>query len=276
MKVASGKPRGRPSKKTPQAVSRILKVVRTGLPLKFAAQAGDIDEETLALWRANDPEFAQALTHARLAAVEDRWELIKKAASGTEEKPGDWRAVAWQLERSHPLDFARPEVALTLQQNNVTQNFLSISISEKDAREIEAEAAPIREGVQAMFQAYRPGAKGNGEGKVHDVEAKLVSEQSQQPSVGQQPPITHRGDSDAQNPAFWRRLITSPPECKVAKNTAVFAIRTLLLQTVGFKGHRADITFSDDPTLEEMFSRLEQLGGPACWAKAQALAGFAQ
>ena len=145
MKVASGKPRGRPSKKTPQAVSRILKIARTGLPLKFAAQAGDIDEETLVLWRANDPEFAHALAHARLAAVEDRWALIKKAASGTEEKPGDCRAVAWQLERAYSSDFARPEVALNLaMQNNVTQNYLSISISAQEAREIEAEAEQLR------------------------------------------------------------------------------------------------------------------------------------
>jgi hypothetical protein len=70
----------------------------------------------------------------------------------------------------------------------------------------------------------------------------------------------HRGDSDAVNPNFWRKLVSSDPASLVAKGTAIFAVRTLLLQVLGFKAHRAEVSFTDDPTLEEVFSRLEQLG----------------
>src|SRR5690242_9174938 len=113
-RVKTGRPAGRPPKKSPQVIARILKIARTGLPLKFAAQAGDIDAETLAQWRAKDPEFNRAISQARLEAVEKRWQQIQKAAEdrldadGNLVKAGDWKSLAWQLERSHPADFARP------------------------------------------------------------------------------------------------------------------------------------------------------------------------
>src|SRR5262245_44719388 len=106
--VKTGKPVGRPPKKNPQALARILKVARTGLPLKFAAQAGNIDLDTLGQWRARDPVFAKALSQARLAAVEEKWKLIQKAAEdrvdadGKLLKAGDWRSLAWSLERAYP------------------------------------------------------------------------------------------------------------------------------------------------------------------------------
>jgi hypothetical protein len=91
--------------------------------------------------------------------------------------------------------------------------------------------------------------------------------------VQEAPPITHQGDSDAQNTAFWKKLITSNPESLVAKETAVFAVRTLLLQTLGYKAHRAQINFADDPvTVGDMFDLLEKLSGPAGWALANRLA----
>jgi hypothetical protein len=111
--VKTGRPAGRPPKKNPQVIARILKIARTGLPLKFAAQAGDIDAETLAQWRAKDPEFDRALSQARLAAVEEKWKLIQKAAldrvdaDGKLLKAGDWRSLAWSLERAYPAEFAR-------------------------------------------------------------------------------------------------------------------------------------------------------------------------
>jgi hypothetical protein len=254
--VRTGKSVGRPSKKTPETIERILRVARTGLPLKFAAQAGSIDVETLSQWVAKDPELEQALTRARLEAVEERWQLIKRAAEGYKENPPDWRAVAWQLERTN-LDFARPEVALNLAMQNNTVNHLTINITGQEYAAIESEAEPIREKVRAMLTKYRP-STGNGDG-VHDIEP---------------PPITH-SENDAQNPAFWRRLVTSPPECKIAKNTAVFAARTLLQQVMGYRANRMEVVFTDDPvTVEDLFALLEKLGGPASWQKAQQLGGF--
>ena len=98
-----------------------------------------------------------------MAAVEEKWKLIQKAAEdrvdadGKLLKAGDWRSLAWSLERAYPAEFARPEIALNLaMQNNVTQNYLSISITGEQAREIEAEARPIREKVAQMISRYHP------------------------------------------------------------------------------------------------------------------------
>ena len=56
-------------------------------------------------------------------------------------KAGDWRSLAWPLERAYPAEFARPEVALNLiQQNNTVENHLTINI----------------------YERYRPQALGNG------------------------------------------------------------------------------------------------------------------
>jgi hypothetical protein len=227
-RVATGKPAGRPPKKNPQVVARILKIARTGLPLKFAAQAGNIDAETLAQWRAKDPEFNQALSQARLEAVEKRWQQIQKAAQdrldadGNLVKAGDWKSLAWQLERAYPAEFARPEFQLNLQSNSLTQNFLSISITGEQAREIEVEAAPVRESVAAMFERYRP-ALGNGEGKVHDVEATASPEPDQ--SATAMPAITHKA-GDQKRTSFWQSIVrANPEEALVARETAIFVCR---------------------------------------------------
>src|SRR6516162_8478775 len=66
-------------------------------------------------------------------------------------RPGDvtFASAAWLMERRWPELFSRPEVQLNLiQQNNVTENRLSITISMEEIREIEAEAAPSREKVR--------------------------------------------------------------------------------------------------------------------------------
>ena len=49
-----------------------------------------------------------------------------------------------------------------IQQNNVTENNLTISITLEEAKEIEARAAPEREKVRKMFAAYRTGTLGDG------------------------------------------------------------------------------------------------------------------
>jgi hypothetical protein len=90
------------------------------------------------------------------------------------------------------------------------------------------------------------------------------------------PVIAHRGESDVQNQGFWRTLVTSSPESKVARETAIFAIRQLLMQTLGYKAHRMQINFANDPTtVEDLFATLERLsGGPSGWQLAQKLGGF--
>jgi hypothetical protein len=103
--------------------------------------------ETLAQWRVKDPEFDRALSQARLHAVEKRWQQIQKAAEdrldadGKLIKAGDWKSLAWQLERAYPADFSRPEVQINLAiQNNVVENSLTINITAAEYAAIESEA----------------------------------------------------------------------------------------------------------------------------------------
>ena len=153
---------GRPTKRNPEVINRILEIARTGLPMRFVATAGGISVETLSEWREHDPKFASEFAQAQLESVKRRWNLIQKAARGTEDNPGDWKAAAWSLERTFPREFGRPEVQVAIQ-NNTVVNDLTINISEAEAREIEAKASPVREAVAKMFEQYRPREAGNGE-----------------------------------------------------------------------------------------------------------------
>jgi hypothetical protein len=279
-RVATGKPAGRPPKKNPQVIARILKVARTGLPLKFAAQAGDIDAETLAQWRVKDPEFDRALSQARLAAVEEKWKQIQKAAQdrldadGNLVKAGDWKSLAWQLERAYPGEFARPEFQLNLQSNSLTQNYLSISISGSEAKSIEAQAEPIRASVQEMFQKYKPGLIGNGEGKVREIETTPVSESGQQ--THGIPVIEHKvGDEKRQS--FWKAIVNTDPEkALVARETALFVCRTILVEVLGYRAAGVKVEFSDDPVrLSDVLGAIDKLcEGPGGWQAMQKKAGF--
>jgi hypothetical protein len=50
----------------------------------------------------------------------------------------------------------------------------------------------------------------------------------------------------------------------------------LLVQTIGYKAHRTQIDFADDPvTVDDLFALLEKLsGGSADWQLAQKLRGY--
>ena len=76
-----------------------------------------------------------------------------------------WQGTAWLVERLYPHRFSRPELQISLQNTfNQTTNALSIVISKEEIREIESEAAPEREKIRRLFETYRPGALGNGNG----------------------------------------------------------------------------------------------------------------
>jgi hypothetical protein len=88
--------------------------------------------------------------------------------------------------------------------------------------------------------------------------------------------VITRKVEDEKSPAFWHALVSSNPESKVAKETAVFAIRTLLIELQGFKAHRVQINFDSEPvTVGELFDKLERLcSGAAGWQLAQRLGGY--
>lgn len=58
-------PGGRPSKRTPEASGVICRAVRLGYDLKSAAEVAGMAYSTLAEWRSDDEEFAEALKKAR-------------------------------------------------------------------------------------------------------------------------------------------------------------------------------------------------------------------
>jgi hypothetical protein len=124
-----------------------------------------------------------------------------------------------------------------------------------------------------MFEKHRP-ALGNGEKVRCEVEAEPVVEQPV--SRGVEPALLRHKVGDEKRPAFWHALVTSDPQTPVARETAIFAIRVLLVQTIGYKAHRTEVAFSDDPvTVEELFGTLERLcGGSEGWQAAQKLGAY--
>ena len=136
--------KGHPRRNTPEAYKKILEVVRTGLPLKFAAASVGVSYVALHKWRERDPKFAEDLELARLASVKERWDLIQAAARGNGETPGDWKAAAWSVERTWPADFGRPDVVLQNNVSNVTNNHFEITFEvaerlERRVTEMDAE-----------------------------------------------------------------------------------------------------------------------------------------
>jgi hypothetical protein len=260
---------GRPTKRCKEIEERLFKALSQGAPYSLACGAAGIHLDTFIAWRRANPAFQAEVDRIEAECALRRLRAIERA--GQE----NWSAHAWLLERRHPEMFGRPEIQLNLiAQNNTVENHLTINITGTEAMEIERQAQPVREKVSEMISAYRPfswssSERGDGDGEVRNIEAESVS------GDWTPPPISHC-ETDATNPGFWSALVSSSRERKVVKGTAVFAIRTLLTQIAGYKGHRAQITFDHDPvTIEELFDRLERLcGGPAGRQLAQKLGGF--
>ena len=260
MRVKTNKPSGRPTKKTTQSVARILKVARDGLPLKFAAQAGNIDFDTLSQWRAKDPVFARALEQAQLESVEKRWKTIAKAAedrvsANGEVRPGDWKAVAWQLERSFPSEFSRPEIQLGVQINSQTVNQTLVVTAEVGAQ-IQSRAERADATIEKLFATrtaaqMSPVSGTNGE-NIREVETSLVLGMIVMP-VG----IPSAG--------WWSQFAQGDSSRAVAKDAAQWAVQTLAQETLGSRA--GSVTFDNNATVGEVLGALERAVGPAGWQR---------
>jgi hypothetical protein len=151
--------------------------------------------------------------------------------------------------------------------NSLTQNFLSISISPEEVREIEAVADPIRSKVHEMFSSYRPelgnGSK-NGEPKVVvPIEAEIV-----------QRPIERKA-GDEQKTEFWNLFVSSSRDRPVEGGTAEFVVRTIISETIG--AHRCGkIEFNEEPITVgdclDVIERLVGVGSAAGWQRVLAKA----
>lgn len=86
--------------------NRILDALREGASYRLAAAAAGLDDQFIARWMADDPEFAeQVRQHKATASLA----MIRKVRTAD-----DWKAAAWYLERTERADFG-PESKVTVE-----------------------------------------------------------------------------------------------------------------------------------------------------------------
>jgi hypothetical protein len=249
--------RGRPPKKTATAMARIIQVAKSGLPLHFAAKAGDITEETLLQWRRQDPRFARELEEARLEAVERRWKRIEKAAKGSQERPPDWKADAWSLERVYSQLFGRPDLQLSVNQSVSTGPTNVVVVGPERAKILATRYEQIRAKSIALLDAREAGS-GNGQGSAPQAVAspEPVSVQVPAPPTDGAP----AQESLPTRPAiWWAKFIFGG--AVIPKAEATLAMRMILNELRITVDERA-LDFGTDNVVKSTFSKvLEQLSG---------------
>jgi hypothetical protein len=256
------RPVGPPSKKTPEIVQKMIEVARTGVPLRFVAAAGGVAQQTLTDWRDSDPAFGLAIEQARSESVRERWEAIKRLGLGTKNSQPNWAALAWQLERSFPHEFGKPEAQLNLQVNSQTNNALVITTSqaeefEQRSRKINSEIDALLEERKARFssrhQADTPPA--SAQDRVIDAQAEVVPE-----------PIT-LPPPEQRTASWWRQFSHGSSERPIAKEVFRYVLEKI---AVALRGPRAasqlDVDLGTDQLiLGDLHSALQEVGGSAAW-----------
>jgi len=102
------RPRGAPTKRTPETATRLCEAVARGLPFTYACRVAGISYSTFCAWRNEDKELDDQLELAVASAVEKRLAVIEKAAD-----LGDTGCARWLLEHLHPQFFARNRIEIT-------------------------------------------------------------------------------------------------------------------------------------------------------------------
>lgn len=95
---------GRPTKYTPDTITKLITAIKLGAPYSHACNYAGISFETLNEWRKDKPELSEQLKEAEGAAVVQWLAKIEKAA-----QDGNWQAMAWKLERRYPESFGRKD-----------------------------------------------------------------------------------------------------------------------------------------------------------------------
>lgn len=90
---------GRPTKMTAANRAILLRNLGTGLALHQAAATAGMSEETLRVWRRDDPEFS-AEVDAAMAEAEARKVLYIEKQAAT-----SWKAAAWLLSKANPARY---------------------------------------------------------------------------------------------------------------------------------------------------------------------------
>lgn len=130
----------------PRVKPDIIKLLKTGTPIKTACGAVGIHVSTFYYWMNKGEnaksgqykEFYDEVEKAKAEFVARNVALIQKAAVD-----GTWQASAWLLERTHPDEFGKRDVAVNVTQNNVEVNVAESR--ERITRRINSIASRIRE-----------------------------------------------------------------------------------------------------------------------------------
>lgn len=111
------RPLGRATKCTKERTEKIAALVAAGVTQKAAAECCDTNEFLFCEWMQRGRErkapcyvaFFQAIEHARNVWIARAERAIDEAGQGPK---GDWRALAWKLERRLPGIYGPPEQRL--------------------------------------------------------------------------------------------------------------------------------------------------------------------
>lgn len=123
----------------------LIKLIKTGTPIKAACAAVGISNGTFYLWmdkgkkakKGQYKEFYEEVEKAKGEFVARNVAIIQKAGMD-----GTWQASAWLLERTHPEEFAKRDIEVNMTQNNVEVNVNETR--EKITHRINSIAARIR------------------------------------------------------------------------------------------------------------------------------------
>jgi hypothetical protein len=241
-------------------MARIIKIARTGLPLHFAAKAGDVTEETLHQWRRTDPKCARDLEEARLAAVERRWNRIEKAAKGSVDHPPDWKADAWSLERVYPQLFGRPDLQLSVNQSVSSGPTNIVVLGPERARLLASRHEQLRAKSIAILDA-RVANTGNGQGSAEQRPAASL-----EPAVVELPAASPDA-APAQEPlpakpaSWWQQFVFPVLGRLIPKADATQALK-LVLAELRIPADERLLDFATEQVAQSVFCKmLEKLTG---------------
>lgn len=132
---------GRPSKRTPERESQIIKVLEAGNTRRAASEYVGIDQDTFGRWMVRYADFADRVRKAEAAAEVQAVAIIRTGMLS-----GDTNDAKWWLERRRPDDYARREK-------------VDISIARREAEQLAAEYGLDPEVILAEAEKIVAGAR---------------------------------------------------------------------------------------------------------------------
>ena len=143
-------PAGRPTKITPKAIKQIAEAFLYGFTDEETALLAGMSEKTIR--RARLGQFCPEIKRAEQA----RKNLYIRRI--TEGKRPDWARWAWFLERRFPLQFAKPEIQLSVNTQTVNNTLI---VTAEVAKTINSRVKDVDAKIERLLKDKR-GSNGNG------------------------------------------------------------------------------------------------------------------